>query len=70
MPSGAVLLKKINKKIAPSCSTRVYSKHVILKTTTGAPASANKVGALCWNSFDGDAYICTVVTGTWVKINA
>jgi len=43
---------------------------IIKKTTTGAPSSANKVGTLCWNTFDGDAYICTVAAGTWVKINA
>ena len=43
---------------------------VILKATTGAPSTANKVGVFCWNSFDGDAYICTVAAGTWVKINA
>jgi hypothetical protein len=42
----------------------------IIKTTTGAPSSAAKVGTLCWNSYDEDAYICTVATGTWVQINA
>lgn len=43
----------------------------IVKTTTGAPTgTAAAIGTLCWNSFDGDAYICTVATGTWVKINA
>ena len=42
----------------------------IVKTTTGAPSSAAKVGTLLWNSFDLDAYICTVAAGTWVKINS
>lgn len=46
------------------------SAQCIKKTTTGAPTSAAPVGTFCWNSFDGDAYICTVATGTWVKINA
>lgn len=44
--------------------------NIIVKTTTGAPSTANKVGTLCWNSYDLDAYICTVAAGTWVKINA
>ncbi len=43
---------------------------VIVKDTTGAPAVAAKVGTLCWNAYDDDAYICTVAAGTWVKINA
>jgi hypothetical protein len=37
----------------------------------GAPTgTAAKVGTLCWDKTGGDAYICTVATGTWVKINA
>ncbi|MGW8178097.1 MAG: hypothetical protein ACWGQW_04790 [bacterium] len=45
--------------------------NIILKTTTGAPSGYTcPVGTLCWNSFDGDAYICTVASTTWVKINA
>ncbi|OQB06998.1 MAG: hypothetical protein BWY21_01804 [Parcubacteria group bacterium ADurb.Bin216] len=55
---------KNNQKIAkghPQC---------IIKTTTGAPSSAAKIGTLCWNSYDSDAYVCTVAAGTWVKINA
>lgn len=43
---------------------------IIKKTTTGAPSSAALVGTLCWNTYDSDAYICTVAAGTWVKINA
>lgn len=43
---------------------------IIKKTTTGAPSSAAKVGTLCWNTYDEDAYICTVASGTWVKLNA
>jgi len=42
----------------------------IIKTTTGAPASAAPVGTLLWNSYDLNAYICTVAAGTWAKINA
>jgi hypothetical protein len=44
--------------------------NIIIKTTTGAPNTASKVGTLCWNVADSDAYICTVASGTWVKINA
>lgn len=53
-----------NKKIKggrPEC---------IVKKDTGAPSSVAQVGTLCWNSYDENAYICTVASGTWVKINA
>jgi len=45
---------------------------VIIKKDTGAPANSLgvKVGLLCWNSLDKDAYVCTVKSTTWVKINA
>ena len=43
---------------------------IIVKGNTGAPVVAAKVGTLCWNVYDGNAYICTVASGTWVKINA
>jgi hypothetical protein len=43
---------------------------VITKTDTGAPVLAAPVGTLCWNEYDGNAYICTVASGTYVKINA
>lgn len=36
----------------------------------GVPSSAAPVGTLCWDVTNSDAYICTVATGTWVKINA
>ena len=45
-------------------------RNVMLKTTTGAPSDAAPVGTLLWNSYDLDAYICTVASGTWVKLNA
>jgi hypothetical protein len=38
--------------------------------TTGAPTGAHKLGGLVYNTVDGDYYICTVATGTYVKINA
>lgn len=44
--------------------------NIITKTDTGAPAGAAPVGTLCWNTYDTDAYVCTVASGTWVKINA
>lgn len=46
-------------------------RHIDVKATTGAPGARNgKVGTLCWNTYDGDAYICTVADTTWVKLNA
>jgi hypothetical protein len=44
--------------------------NVLLKTTTGAIASAAPVGTLCYNTFDNQVHICTVATGTWVRIEA
>lgn len=38
--------------------------------TDGVPDAAAKVGTLCWDVTNSDGYICTVATGTWVKINA
>ena len=46
--------------------------NLIVKTTTGAPSGAlgTQVGILCYNSYDDDCYICTVLSTTWVKINS
>lgn len=38
--------------------------------STDVPDCAANVGTLCWDKTNSDAYICTVATGTWVKINA
>jgi len=37
---------------------------------SGAPSSAAPVGTLYWDITNENADICTVATGTWVKINA
>lgn len=45
----------------------------VIVSANAVPDFAAKVGTLCWNSTGanaGDAYICTVAAGTWVKINA
>jgi hypothetical protein len=40
-------------------------------TCDGAPTGFEAaVGTLCWDEHNSNAYICTVKTGTWVKINA
>jgi hypothetical protein len=38
--------------------------------SAAAPDCAAKVGVLCWDKTNSNAYICTVASGTWVKINA
>lgn len=38
--------------------------------TTPATTTARNIGEICLAEDSGDFYICTVVTGTWVKINA
>lgn len=60
---------KVNKKICPSGINKIKGRGIRLKSTTGAPNTAAPVGTIVWNSFDGDAYICTVASGTYVKIN-
>lgn len=63
-------LRSVNKKAFPHGQNRIVGRDIRIKTTTGAPTDAAKVGTIVWNSFDGDAYICTVATGTYAKINA
>ena len=47
------------------------SMPILHKITTGAPAiAAPCIGCFCYNDYDDDYYICTVISGTWVKINA
>lgn len=36
----------------------------------GTPTESKPVGTLCWDKTNGDAYIATTSSGTWVKINA
>jgi hypothetical protein len=38
--------------------------------TTPATTTAMSIGEICLAEDTGDFYICTVITGTWVKINA
>lgn len=49
---------------------RALGTDVLLTMSEGVPNFATKVGTLCWDVTNGNAYICTVATGTWVKINA
>jgi len=35
-----------------------------------APDYAAKVGTLCWDVTNSNAYICKDAAGTWVKLNA
>lgn len=61
--------KKIVAKITGDRGADL-KRRCIVWGTTGAPSQAAPLGTLCWNAVDGDAYICTVVSGTYVKINA
>jgi hypothetical protein len=38
--------------------------------SAGAPTTAAKVGTLCWDYTNSHPYICTVISGTWVKLIA
>jgi len=35
-----------------------------------APDFVAKVGTLCWDKTNSNAYICSVASGTWIQINA
>lgn len=61
----------VKKAFPGNPKIKIGHPDIYIKTTTGAPtASTGKVGTLCWNSFDLEAYITTDGAGTWVKINA
>jgi len=67
------MLNKINAKMCPGGQNKIIGRMIVKKATTGAPSGASwafPVGTFCYNTYDGDGYICTVATGTWVKINA
>jgi hypothetical protein len=60
---------QIVKKAFPG-NSRIKAGRPELFVSTAAPDCAAKVGTLCWDEGNSNAYICTVATGTWVKINA
>jgi len=58
----------VRKAFSGNQKIRTGRPKVVVKA--GVPTEAAPVGALCWDTTNGNAYICTVATGTWVKINA
>lgn len=64
--------RRILKAISPKAKYgKLIGKKVVMKA--GIPSGAGDaapVGTICWDSTNSNAYICTVATGTWVKINA
>lgn len=62
--------KIINKAFVGNQRIRAGKPRVVVKA--GVPNETScKVGTLCWDATNGDAYICTNQgAGTWVKINA
>ena len=44
-------------------------RRCIVWDTTGAPSQAAPLGTLCWNSVDSEAYICSVISGTYIKLH-
>jgi len=59
----------IVKKAFPG-NSRIKTGRPEIIVSTAAPDCAAKVGTLCWDASNENAYICTVASGTWVKINA
>ena len=45
-------------------------KNMIVTTASPDGTATGDVGWLCWDETGGDAYICTKISTTWVKINA
>ena len=60
--------KVVDKAFSGNAGIKIGKPNVLI--SAGVPDSAAKVGTLCWDSTNNDAYICTVASGTWVKINA
>lgn len=58
----------VNKAFAGNAKIKIGKPDTHI--AAGVPNHAAKVGTLCWDSTNSDAYICTVAAGTWVKINA
>lgn len=58
----------VDKAFSGNPRIRTGRPEVVVKA--GVPTEAAKVGTLCWDSTNSNAYICTVAAGTWVKINA
>lgn len=59
----------VNKAFAGNKRIKTGKPRVIT-SLLGVPDCAATVGTLCWDEANSNAYICTVATGTWVKINA
>ena len=66
--AGLGVRQAIQRKAFPGNKRALGHPHIV--KSTGAPTSAAKVGTLCWDVTNSEAYICTVASGTWVKINA
>lgn len=66
---GGTAWDKIIDKAFPG-NQRIKAGKPRVVVNEGAPTFPAKVGTLCWDVTNGNAYICTVSTGTWVKINA
>ena len=66
--AGMGVKQAILRKAFPHNKRALDAPHIVL--SAGAPDSAAPVGTLAWDTTNSDAYICTVSSGTWVKINA
>ena len=61
------------KKIVQKCfsgNTAILHGRPNVCACAGVPDFAAKLGTLCWDSTNKEGYICTVISGTWVKLNA
>jgi len=67
-PSKSAWKKVVDKAFYGNAGIKIGRPDV--RVSTAAPSGAAKVGTLWWDSTNSDAYICTVSSGTWVKINA
>ena len=66
---GSTAWEAIIRKAFPG-NRRIQTGRPRIVTGSGAPTFAAKVGTLAWDAVGLNAYICTVASGTWVKINA
>jgi len=61
----------IEKQVFAGRTGSLGNVNIIVKSTQNAPTAASKVGTFCVYTYGGakDVYICTVASGTWVKIS-
>ena len=60
----AIIKKAFNGK------SDIFDRIMVTTASPNATVTSGFIGCLCWDETNGDAYINTDTSTTWVKINA